>query len=254
MNDLPTLEHALYGGQDAGGYRFLARSPGFLDAWLPEAERLCTAFGERPAGVACPRAIFAHLLDREHVAVVQAADQGADDQGRPGALAFYLVVVPHQVYLWLGGDPFYLADRLPPPWTARGHLSPLTCPAPTSRRLVAELQPVLIVPHSATLLGGVQALLDGGRLVIERPAPEETLVRGLWMLLPTSSRGDYWPASFAFSNALGFHVVVLPRIVPEQCVHYMREEQAGDYPEGRYEGELQFAIESGDQDTLDGLL
>ena len=28
------IEQALYGGQDAGGYRFLARSPGFGDDWL----------------------------------------------------------------------------------------------------------------------------------------------------------------------------------------------------------------------------
>src|SRR5258708_12192153 len=53
------IEQAIYGAQDAGGYRFLARSPGFLDAWLPEAERLCTRFGERPSGVACPACVFA---------------------------------------------------------------------------------------------------------------------------------------------------------------------------------------------------
>ena len=36
-----------HGSQGAGGYRFLARSPGFRDEWLAEAERLCTGFGER---------------------------------------------------------------------------------------------------------------------------------------------------------------------------------------------------------------
>ncbi len=253
MNDLPPLEHALYGGQDAGGYRFLARSVGFREEWLPDAERLCTSFGERPAGVACPRAIFAHPLGKDRVAIVQAADQGADDQDRPGTLAFHLVLLPRALYAALGGDPFYLADQMPPPWTARGHLSPLPCPAPSPPRRADDVQKVLNVEYSSTLLGGAQALLDGGRLVFERAAPAEPMFRGLWMLLPISSRADYWPASFAFSNALGFHAVALPRIDPAQCANYLNEEQAGDYPEGKYELDLQRAAEQGDQDTLDAL-
>jgi hypothetical protein len=253
MNDVPLLEHALYGGQDAGGYRFLAQSSGFREEWLPEAERFCTGFGERPAGVACPRAIFAHPFSKDSVAVVQVADQGADDQGRPGALAFHLVIVPHRLYLALGGDPFYLADQLPPPWSARGHLPALPCPAPAPQRRVEDILQVLNVEYSSTLLGGVQALLDGGRLVFERTALDDKLLRGIWLLLPTASRGDFWPASFAFSNALGFHALAQPRIDPEQCAGYLREEQAGDYPEGKYELELQTAAEHGDQETLDYL-
>src|SRR5262249_59865619 len=97
MDAIP-LEHAVYGSQGPGGYRFLARSPGFLDDWLPEAERLCTAFGDRPAGVSCPGCVFARPLGAGHVAVVQAADQGSDDTGRPGALGFYLLLLPPSPY------------------------------------------------------------------------------------------------------------------------------------------------------------
>src|SRR5438128_11945822 len=107
------LEQALYGAHDSGGYRFLARSPGFLDDWLPEAERLCAGFGERPAGVACPGCVFAKPFGKQHLAVVQVADQGTDDAGRPGALAFRLLVMPRAFY---AGDPFALAERLPPAW------------------------------------------------------------------------------------------------------------------------------------------
>ena len=32
------IEQAIYGCQDAGGYRFLGRSPGFRDEWLREAD------------------------------------------------------------------------------------------------------------------------------------------------------------------------------------------------------------------------
>ena len=82
------------GSQDEGGYRFLARSPGFPEDWLAEAERLCTGFGERPADIHCPGAVFALPFARKQVAVVQVADQGRDDAGRPGALAFRLLVLP----------------------------------------------------------------------------------------------------------------------------------------------------------------
>src|SRR5947209_14948295 len=132
MSDI-LLEQALYGGHDPGGYRFLARSRGFLEDWLPEAERLCTGFGERPAGVACPAAVFARPLGKKHVAVVQVADRGADDAGRPGALGFHLLVLSHDAYAFLGADPFALSERFPPSWEARGDLPALSCPAEPPR-------------------------------------------------------------------------------------------------------------------------
>jgi hypothetical protein len=249
------IEQAIYGSQDGGGYRFLARSGGFLDDWLAEAERLCTGFGERPAGVACPECVFARPLGPRHVAVVQVADQGADDAGRPGALGFRLLVLPRALYAGLGGDPFFIAGQFPPEWRARGELPALEWTAgPPAPRTVEELRKVLDVPNSATLLGGVQALLDGGRLVFERSGPDTPLLRSLWSLLPASTRGEIWPASFAFGNAHGFHALVVPRAAGDEYAHYLPEEQAGDYPEGRYELGLQTAVESGNQRDLDVLL
>ena len=109
------IEQAIYGGQDAGGYQFLGRSPGFLDGWLAEAERLCTGFGERPPGASCPLAVFAQALARNVVAVVQVSDQGRDDAGRPGALCFRLLAVPTATTLdveWFGfGDWPLQANR-----------------------------------------------------------------------------------------------------------------------------------------------
>jgi hypothetical protein len=248
------IEQVLYGNAD-GGYRFLARSPGFEDDWLAEAERLCTGFGERPAGVRCPGCVFARPFGPRHVAVVQVADQGSDDDGRPGALGFRLLILPRPLYADLGSDPFHVADQYAPPWQARGDLPALTwdfgAPPP---RTVADLHKVLNVPGSATLLGGAQALLDGGRVVFERTEPDARLLRGLWALLPTSTRGDLWPASFSFSNTHGFDAVVVPRATGPDFDQYVFEEQAGDYPEGRYELALQTAVESGNQHDLDTLL
>jgi hypothetical protein len=249
------IEQAIYGCQDASGYRFLGRSAGFRDEWLAEAERLCTGFGERPAGVACPACVFARPFGSRHVAVVQAADQGQDDAGRPGALGFRLLVLPRALYADLGGDPFSIADHFPPPWEARGELPALEWTAgPPPRRTVAALRPLLDGPHCPTLLGGVQALLDGARLVFERPAPDTLLLRDLWALLPTQSRCELWPASFSFTNAHGFHAVVVPRAAGPGFEHYIAEESAGDYPEGRYELALEVAIKTGNQEDLDVLL
>src|SRR5437764_762249 len=133
MPDIP-IEQAIYGGHDSGGYRFLARSAGFLDGWLAEVVRLCAGLGERPAGLSRPAALFA---------------------------------------------------------------------------------------------------------------------RPLGALLPTKSGVGLWPATFAFGNRLGFDALVVPKVQGVEFVDYLREEQAGDYPEGRYELDLQVAAESGDQAGLD---
>src|SRR5262245_26588522 len=274
------LEQAIYGSQGSGGYRFLGRSSGFLDEWLPEAERICTGFGDKPANVACPAVVFAKPLGKKHVAVVQVAEQGIDDAGRPGALAFRLLVLGRADYSRLEGDPFHIADQLPPDWRMRELLpSPTWTAGPPPRRTVARLQELLqrpggpiLIPDSEVrqggshvLLGGVQALLDGSRVLLIRPEPDPGLIRGLWLLLPTKSRCELWPATFAFDNRLAFDAVVMPPsrssfagggqdgLKTARDLRYLTEEQVADYPEGRYELNLQTATEAGDQEALDAL-
>jgi hypothetical protein len=263
MMDDMVIEQAIYGSQGAGGYRFLARSSGFVDDWLPEAQRICAGFGERPAGVECPGCVFAQPLGKDHVAIVQVADLGTDDAGRPGALGFRLLVMPRLFYQQWLGDPFAVADQFPARWHARGELQALSWPAGRlPPRTVAEVQRVLQqvegpaaspTPLSPILLGATQAVVDGSRVVFERVAPHTNLVRGLWTLLPHSTRCNLWPATFAFGNALGFDVLVVPRARGEEYAGYLTEQQAGDYPEGRYELNLQIAAEAGDQRELDVL-
>jgi hypothetical protein len=241
------IEQALYSPQPGRGW--LIWSPGFGTDWRATAERICADFGTRTGEESCPLCVFALPFIGRLVVVVQAAD-------RADGLTFRLLVIPRRRYRDLGADPFHLVDQIgPPPWDERGTLPALpdATLTPSPHRTVPEVQRVLNVPQSPTLLGGVQALLDGSRLVFERREPAEDLVRSLWTLLPTSSRADLWPASFAYSNALHFHVVVVPRASGPDYENYLTEEMVGDYPEGHYERALQGATESGDQAELDSL-
>jgi hypothetical protein len=256
------IEQAIFAGQPAGGYRLLARSAGFLDEWQVEVERLCAGFGDPPVGVACPACMFARPFGKDLVAVVQVTDQGIA-ASRPRILIFRLLVIPRPFYFQWIGDPFVVADRFPPAWHPRGELPVLSWPAePLPRRTVAEVQQVLQrvdgpedsrVPQSPTLLGAAQALVDGGKLVFERPAPDADFLRSLWTLLPHNTRCQLWPASYAFGNSLGFDILMVPRARRRDFEGYLSEQQAGDYPEGRYELNLQIAAESGDQHELDRL-
>jgi hypothetical protein len=249
---------------DARGVRVVAESDGF-DA--PEGERVAVLFGKRPPGVSCPLAHFACPFGSRHVAVVQVAD-------RPGPndpLAFRFLVLDRELYRHLG-DPFAIADRYPPPWGASGTLPVLEWPHEVlPRRTVEQVQAVLkegdrppgtdedhpgvaIPPRDNSLfLGGAQALVDGSRVVVRRPAPDEKLVRGLWQLLPDRTRSDLWPASFAFSLELGFHFAAMPEVPPLDLNQFHDEERARDYPQGGYELSLQIAAEHGDQGELDRL-
>lgn len=238
------IQQAVY---DAAGERWLAESPEFADDWRAEAERLAADFGDRPAGVDCPGCVFAQPFGPKHVAVVQAADWPTGSQ----RLRFRFLVLGHDLYRALG-DPFAIADRFLPPWGATGELPALEWPPePLPPRRVEQVQHALQTGDSQFLLGAAQALLDGGKILLVRPAPDETRLRDLWLLLPDSTRRELWPASFAFRPER-FDAVVLPQIeaVPE---HYLTEQQAGDYPEGRYELALQVAAEAGDQRGLDRL-
>jgi hypothetical protein len=268
------IEHALYHRPDGEPPRLVARSAGFRDDWLEEAADLAVGFGERPWGVKCPAAVFAHPLGKDQVTVVQAADWHMDPAGRT-IIAFHFSAIPQLTYERLFGDPFALARLLPPLWEGQS-LSARTLPAASlPQRTVRDIQRVLKrikagalredqdpeeqverTPEdseSPALLGAAQVLVEGGRVVFERPA-DSGLVSDLWTLLPASTRCKLWPASFAFGNALKFDALVLPRAAGADFEGYTREEQAAEYPEGQYEYNLQAAAEHDDQRALDALL
>ena len=243
------IEHGLVLA-DARGVRVLARSDGFDD---PEAERLAVLYGRPPTGVVCPQAHFARPFGRKHVAVVQVSDRGG------AGLALRFLVLHRDLYRHLG-DPFAVADRFPPDWAAVGPLPVLEWPPELlPRRTVGPLQALLkgcdpATEEMALLLGCAQVLVDGGRVVVKRPAPDERFLRSLWQLLPDRARADLWPASFHFGDPRDFHAAAVLDPPPDPDGLHHTEDGLKGYPPGRYELALQAAVEAGDQGELDRLL
>jgi hypothetical protein len=269
------VEQAIYWRDDGAAPRLMGRSSGFRDEWLEEAAGLVVGFGERPPGVRCAAAVFAHPLGQDQVAIVQVADRIASDSGRP-ASAFHISALPQMAYEGFSGDPFGLARRLPPEWENKNPEARRLAAEPLPPRRVADIQRVLKrikagalredqdpdeeperTPdnsESPALLGAVQILVDGGRVVFERPEADSGLIPDLWTLLPKSTRCRLWPASYAFGNALHFDALVVPRMLSDEYEGYTREDQAAEYPAGHYEYNLQVAAEHDDQQALDALL
>jgi hypothetical protein len=259
-----SIEQAILEETEAGAYQIRSRSPQFADDWVGGCEKLCRSFGRPPEGTPCPPAMFAQPLGRGLVAVVQVAPTM---NGHAGRLMFHVSVLKADEYAGLGGDPFSVAERCTPAWDNQGTVDPVTMPrVPFPRRTVQDVQSVLKRSDGPNLLGGSQVLLDGGRITFERAVPDPKVLRDLWTLLPTRSRAEMWPATFAFSNVLRFHTVVIPPGLrsssPQEFPHYMTEEEAGDYPteveptflvKPSYEYRLQRAAEADDQDGLDRL-
>lgn len=245
----------LTGPGSPGGPGVVARSPGFPFAWENASVTAAARFGRRPAGVTCPAAVFAVPVGASHVAVVQVADQPAHSAGGVAdpVLGFRVLVLGRPLYEALG-DPFAVADRFPPDWSARGPLDALAWPAePLPPRTVGQVQVVLKGGDMALLLGGTQALVDGSRLLVEADEPADDFLRGLWTLLPGRTRCELWPATFAFSDDLGFHVAAVPAKPDPWPAGTLTADQCRDYPEGRYELAVQTAAEAGDQAELDRL-
>jgi hypothetical protein len=253
----------------------LARSPGLREELLAPIQNTLTAFGARPVGVACPSAVFAAPLGPGQVMVVHVADlDESDTSKRP--LGFHVIIVPLKAYTRLWHDPFRIVERLPPDWHARSNLPTVSWPeAPEPVRTVEQVRAVLRRmrgeplsedrpaeeqigeleenSESPVLLGGAQVLVDGGKLLFQRAQPATDLLQALWTLLPNSVRGELWPASFAFSNELGFDVLVVPRFTIEDYRGYTTEDLAADYPDSHYEHSLQLAATRGDQQELNTL-
>ena len=231
------------------GSSLLVRSSDFIDAWLPEAQRLCAGFGSPPAGIEFQEALFTLHLGKNHVAIVQVAGSS-----HWATLRFRFLIMGQDLYRFLH-DPFAIAERYPTSWTATHELPSLAWPEEVlPGRTLAQLDAVLKNGDGPFLLGAAQTLVDGAKILLQRPLPETTLLRDLWALLPDSIRRTTSLTTFAFSAELRCDILVLPTLPEQSLPGYLNEEQTRDYPESRYERNLQEAIEMNDAPALERLL
>ncbi len=275
------IEQATFVQADDDPPKLLGKSPGVQDTWLPEIESTLDDFGTPPYGIRCPEAMFALPLGKRHVMVVRVRDDVDESNGRSRPLHFQVLILTKKVYAYGLPDPFYILDKFPPDWKSNQLPTLEWTFGPLPRRMIPEVQAILKRLKSnalvedklgeeqvddpdreytdeeianawgPTFLGGVQILVDGGRLVFQRSAPDPELVRAFWTLLPNSSRYHIWPATYAFGHVLPFDLVVVPVYNAQDFQGYLTEDQAGEYPEGRYEMALQQAAQAGDQEELD---
>ncbi len=225
-----------------GDGRIYAQSDNFDSGWQPEVERIIEGFG-LPTGVLAPDSLFAVPFSRRQVAIVSVS-------GR----RFRFLILSRPLYDVIP-DPFAIAERYPPRWEAAGTLAAIEWPEePLPRRTVARLDAIFKHGDGPFLLGACQTLVDSGRIAIRRDQPDANLFRDVWTLLPDSTQRQTWPATWAYSNQLGFGLVALPNIPAGGMPGYLSDEQVRDYPESRYERELQVAVEHNDQRTIDRLM
>jgi hypothetical protein len=198
------FEQAVYGSFPFWdrGYAVLAQSPGCRPEWVSELRAACQRYGERPAGAAEAGGLFALRLAAGPWMIVRPSEQGRDDQGRPGALAFHALFVSPADYRRADYDPFRFAPALGAVWTAETRALPRgTCALVPGPEAVGD-------PRVAAT---VEALVRRRPVVLEADGPIDGLARQVWQALPRHVRKRAAVATWAFRAAAGFDLLAVPR-------------------------------------------
>jgi hypothetical protein len=246
------VHQALLAVSSSGDPRWLGQSAELPEKLRAFIEQICRSFGGRPAEL-LEEALFAQPLDREWIVVGRVRGLGGDEQHPPEIAGFHLLILHADQYWATTGDPFAVAAT-PVNWEQRGTLPMVTVPVPPALRTTEQVRSVIRGPDGLMLLGAAQALVDGGRVAFVRPRPDPQLLQHLWMLLPIRARCQLWPATYVYHASGTFHVLAAPADVARALPpSYLSEEQAANYPEGRYELAVHGAAETGDQVGLNAL-
>ncbi|MEO6809377.1 MAG: hypothetical protein ABI353_09735 [Isosphaeraceae bacterium] len=197
-------EQAVYGSFPFWdrGYAVLAQSPGCRTEWLEELQRVCQRFGERPRGVAEPAGLFALRLKSGPWIIVGVGSPGADDRGRPDALAFHALFLGPRAARQVLWDPFALETALRRDW------------GPDTHSLPAGAWPVACSTAKPDDRAApiAAALSRGRRVALEADQPIDDLARAVWQLLTPRVRRRTSVATWAFGNGNRFDLVALPKL------------------------------------------
>lgn len=175
------------------GYDLLAWSPNCRSEWLAWLRETCPKIGQPLAGSPI-HGLFALKADRKTWAIIGLSDQGTDDHGRPGAMAFHALFVGRRDYERLGANPFLLASCLRSNWTADTRELPVGTVA-------IDLQNEGPTPSGQAVR--IAAEIRGGRRrVVSAEAPIDDLARQVWTALPISVRRTATLATWSFADGL----------------------------------------------------
>ena len=225
----------------------VARSEGVTSNQEEACLQAAVKWGERGQHASTiDAAVFTIAIGKDQVAVFTITD-------RLSAF-FFRVLILHRIAYESWPDPFRLNEYFPADWKARGELPEYTWEDEiVQRRGVLALEEILKTRDPTLFLGAIQAVVDGGRVLLTLKDAEPEHVNELWQLLPDATRSEVTVANFALSPEVGFHLVLMPSAPEPWPSGYISAEQARDYPEGSYEKSLQTAIEAHDQRDLDRL-
>jgi hypothetical protein len=217
-----------------------------LPQWEELARRIVTSFGTSTGEVS---ALLSLPFGLRHWAVIDAQSRG------DGALGFRFLILSKLDWAY-GVDPFLLNQTYPPNWSLRGQADAIQHELNFTPPTVEQAAVWLKEHDRATLLGGLQALLDGARLWHESTPSSPAYVQALWNLLPYRSRHDFSFATLAFQPISDLHYQAVPKeLLPATLPPgVLSLKQTGDYPLGKYEQNLQLAISEGNAAEFEILL
>jgi len=151
-----------------------------------------------------------------------------------------------------GVDPFAVVRTLQPVQNS-GHLQPLELPQRLEAFTIQQLQARLVAQDQATLLGAAQALLDGSRVAF--PAENAAdICETLWLMLPYRERTNFSFCTACAAPLEGYKFLGLVDAAAERPPGLLRSDKLADYPEGRYEAQLQWALEHADDNEYQRLM
>jgi hypothetical protein len=188
------------------GYAILASSPGCREEWLADLRTACQRYGERPPGAAEAGGLLTLRLESGPWAIIGPCPQGADDRGRPGALAFHALFLSGSDYRKAGAFPFAFAGLLCKDWTAETTLE-------SGVLQLNQVTPAVPSPAQDPRASRIAyALARGRRVAIEAPGPIDDLARQVWMALPLRRRRQLSLATWTFANGNHYDLAALPRL------------------------------------------
>ena len=182
-----------------GGYALLGRSLRCREAWVEAFVEACRRFGEPTRDAEVDGALLCRRLPGGPWMIVGVSDQGTDDRGRPGALAFHAFFLRDRAFHKMGYDPFVVAPRLRRTFSIDDRVQPT---------VVLEAMPPKADPTSP-LPRAVALLKQGRRVVIRSSVPATEALRAIYRSMPVALRRRKSLATFAGSDADGYDLAVV---------------------------------------------